>query len=105
MGETAERLSTAAGRKIIYQEQTPHEARATHTTSGMDKFEAESRRLTGGGIDDYTIEVWVTHFLQVATGELATVSDTVPVLAGHRAQSLAEYLDKHPKSYRHLLKS
>lgn len=103
MAETAERLSYATGREIIYQAQTPHEARATHTTSGMDKFEAESQRLTGSGIDDYGVEVWVTHFLQIATGELATVSDTVPRLTGHPAQSLAEYLDKHPESYQHLL--
>ena len=104
MVETAERLSHATGRKITYQAQTPHEARTTHTTSGMDKFEAEQIRLTGSGLDDYAVEVWVTHFLQIATGELATVSDTVPRLTGHPAQSLAEYLEKHPESYRHLLK-
>lgn len=104
MVETAERLSYATGRKITYQVQTPHEARTTHTTSGMDKFEAEQIRLTGSGLDDYAVEVWVTHFLQIATGELATVSDTVPRLTGHPAQSLAEYLEKHPESYRHLLK-
>ncbi len=104
MLETAERLSYATGRKITYQAQTPHEARTRHTTSGMDKFEAEQIRLTGSGLDDYGVEVWVTHFLQIATGELATVSDAVPKLAGHPAQSLAEYLEKHPESYQHLLK-
>ncbi|MBA7623818.1 Quinone oxidoreductase 2 [subsurface metagenome] len=103
MVETAERLSYATGRNITYQVQTPHEARTTHTTSGMDKFEAEEIRLTGSGLDDYAVEVWVTHFLQIATGELATVSDTVPRLTGHPAQSLAEYLEKHPESYQHLL--
>ncbi|HEY54994.1 MAG TPA: SDR family oxidoreductase [Dehalococcoidia bacterium] len=105
MVETAERLSYATGRKITYQAQTPHQARTTHTTSGLDKFEAEQIRLTGSGLDDYGVEVWVSHFLQIATGELDTVSDTVPKLAGHLAQSLAEYLEKHPESYRHLLAS
>jgi NAD(P)H dehydrogenase (quinone) len=104
MVETAERLSYATGREITYQAQTPHEARTTHTTSGMDKFEAEQIRLTGSGLDDYAVEVWVSHFLQIATGELATVSDTVPKLTGHPAQSLADYLEKHPESYQHLLK-
>ncbi len=105
MAETAERLSFVTGRKITYQAQTPEEARTTRTTSGMDKFEAESRRLTGRGIDDYAVDVWVTHFLQIATGEVATVSTTVPSLTGHQAQSFADFLEKHPESYRHLLLS
>ena len=105
MTETAACLSAAAGREITYQAQTPHEARATHATSGLDKFEAEQRALTGRGLDDYGVEVWVTHFLQIATGELATVSDAVPRLTGHPAQSLAGYLAEHPESYRHLVQS
>ena len=103
MAETAERLSYATGRTISYQAQTPHEARATHTTSGLDKFEAERRSLTGSGLNEYEVEVWITHYLQIATGELATVSDAVPRLTGHPAQSLADYLDRHPERYRHLL--
>jgi NAD(P)H dehydrogenase (quinone) len=49
------------------------------------------------------VEVFVTHFLQISNGELATVSNTVPELTGHPAQSLKEYLRQHPESYRHLL--
>jgi NAD(P)H dehydrogenase (quinone) len=101
--ETAEKLSFATGRKITYQAQTPPEARMTRSTSGMDKYEAERRDRTGRGLDDYDVEVFVTHYLQIATGELARVSDTVPRLTGHRAQSLSEYLQKHPESYQHLL--
>ncbi len=103
LAETAEILSSATGRKIAYQAQTPHEARMTRATSGMDKYEAERRAKTGSGLSDYDVEVFVTHFLQIATGELANVSDTVPRLTGHRAQSLAEYLKQHPESYQHLL--
>jgi NAD(P)H dehydrogenase (quinone) len=103
LDETAEKLSFATGRKISYQPQTPHEARLTRTTSGLDKFEAERRAKTGHGLNEYDVEVFVTHFLQIATGELAAVSDTVPRLTGRRAQSLTEYLQKHPESYRHLL--
>jgi NAD(P)H dehydrogenase (quinone) len=103
MAETAERLSFATGRKITYQAQTPHEARTTRTTSGMDKFEAERRAATGSGLNDYDVEMFVTHFMQIATGELSTVSDTVPRLTGHKAESLSEYLEKHPESYQHLI--
>ncbi len=103
MDETAERLSAVLRRKIVYQPQTPEESRATRSTSRLEKFEAERRMLTGNGLDDYEVEVFVTHFLQIAMGDLSKVSDTVPALAGHPAQSLMEYLQRHPESYRHLL--
>ena len=103
MAETAGILSAAVKRKIVYKAQTPHEARTTRTTSRLEKFEAERRIWTGHGLDDYEVDVFVTHFLQIAAGDLAEVSDTVPKLAGHPAQSLEEYLRQHPESYRHLL--
>jgi NAD(P)H dehydrogenase (quinone) len=103
MAETAEQLSVVVGRKIVYQSQTPREARSTRSTSRLEKFDAERRRLTGHCLDDYEVEVFVTHFLQIATGELAEVSDAVPALTGHPAQTLMEYLRQNPESYRHLL--
>lgn len=104
MAETAEILSSAIGRKIVYKPQTPHEARTTRTTSRLEKFEAERRMLTGHGLDEYEVEVFVTHFLQIANGDLDEVSDTVPKLTGHPAQSLSDYLQQHPESYQHLLR-
>lgn len=103
LAETAEQLSLVTGRKIYYQAQTPHETRALRNASRLDEWEANRRALTGGGITDYEVEVWVSHYLQMATGEAAIVSDTVPRLTGHQAQTLAEYLHKRPESYRHLL--
>jgi len=103
MAETAEILSAAVERKIVYHPQTPEEARATRTTSRLEKFEAERLMLTGKGLDDYEVEVFVTHFMQIAAGDLSGVSDTVPKLTGHPAQSLAKYLQQHPESYGHLL--
>jgi NAD(P)H dehydrogenase (quinone) len=103
MVETAERLSFATGRRITYQMQTPHEARTLRTTSRLDRFEAERCAVTGSGLSDYEVEVMVTHFMQIAVGELANVSDTVPRLTGHRAQSLADFLQQNPESYRYLL--
>jgi NAD(P)H dehydrogenase (quinone) len=103
MEETARIVSAAVKRKIVYQVQTAQEARETRQTSRLEKFEAERRQLTGHGLDDYEVEVFVTHFLQIAMGDLARVSDTVSALTGHAAQSLEEYLCTHPESYRHLL--
>ena len=103
MTEVAERLSTVTGRKISYQAQTPHEARVSRSTSGLDKFEAERKAAIGSGLSDWEVNMFVTHFMQIATGELATISDTVPRLTGHPAQSLADYLQTHPESYQHLL--
>jgi NAD(P)H dehydrogenase (quinone) len=103
MTETAERLSAVVGRKIVYRSQTPQEARSTRSTSRLAEYEAERRMWTGHGLDDYEVEVFVTHFLQIANGELAAVSNTVPELTGHSAQSLTGYLERHPESYRHLL--
>ncbi len=105
MTETAERLAAVLGRSIAYQAQTPEEARATRSTSRLEKYEAERRSLTGHGLDDYEVEVFVTHFLQIAHGNLAGVSDAVPELTGHPAQSLEEYLQSHPESYRHLMRT
>jgi NAD(P)H dehydrogenase (quinone) len=103
MDETAQKLSLAIGRTIVYEPQTPLQARSTRSTSRMEKFEAERRMLTGHGLDAYEVEVFVTHFLQIAAGDLEQVSDAVPVLTGHAAQSLEEYLARHPESYRHLI--
>jgi NAD(P)H dehydrogenase (quinone) len=103
MADTARCLSAVTGRNITYQSQTPHEARSTRATSRLEKYEAERRQLTGSGLDDYEVEVFVTHFSQIATGELSIVSRAVPDLTGHPAQSLPEYLDRHPESWQHLL--
>lgn len=105
MAETAGILSTAVKRKIVYQAQTPQEARTTRSTSRLEKYETERRILTGRGLDDYEVEVFVTHFLQIANGELAEVSHAVPELTGRPAKSLAQYLQQHPESCRHLLRS
>ena len=103
LAETAERLSAVTGRKITYQAQTPHEARTLRNSSRLDEWEANRQAVTGHGITDHEVEVWISHYLQMATGEAAIVSDTVSRLTGHKAISLAEYLDKHPESYQHLL--
>jgi NAD(P)H dehydrogenase (quinone) len=87
LDETAALLAEAAGRPVVYEEETLEEAR-------------ESRRPTGA--PDWEIEGWVTSYAAIAAGELEAVSDTVATIAGHPPQSLAAFLREHPESYRHL---
>lgn len=100
MAETAQLLSTALDRKIIYQAQTPPEARRTRTTSRLAEVEARRRELTGVGLTDYEMEVWITHYLQIATGEVSIASEAVPLLCGRPAETLAGYLEKHSEACR-----
>jgi NAD(P)H dehydrogenase (quinone) len=104
MGETAERLSAVIGRKISYQAQTPHEARVCRNMSRMIDHEVTRQTATGRGITEPELEGWISHYLQIATGEAGPVSDSVLRLTGHPAQSLADYLEKHPESYKHFLR-
>jgi uncharacterized protein YbjT (DUF2867 family) len=98
MAETAERLTAALGRRITYEAQTPEEARTTRTMSRMEEMEASRKARTGQGLTDEEVEIWISHYLQIATGEVAKVSDAVPMLCGRPAESLAQYLEKHPVS-------
>jgi NAD(P)H dehydrogenase (quinone) len=102
MAETAAKIAEASGETVQYIAQTPEEARTLHNSSGMENFEAERRRLTGHGLDDYEVEIWVTHYLQIAAGALKTVSANVPQIAGYQAQTLEDYLHHHPESYSHI---
>jgi len=103
MQETAELLSAVIGRKITYLAQTPPEARAGRNMSRMIDHELTRRSRIGKGITEIELEGWISHYLEIATGEAGVVSDAVPRLTGHRAQSLSEYLQSHPESYAHLL--
>jgi NAD(P)H dehydrogenase (quinone) len=104
MEETAEQLSAVIGRNISYQAQTPHEARIVRNMSRMTDHEVLRQSTTGTGITDVELEGWISHYLQIATGEAGPVSDSVPRLTSHPAQSLADYLEKHPESYNSFLK-
>ena len=96
MAETAERLSAALGRRISYEPQSPHEARATRATSRMEEMEAVRLAHTGEGLTEEEVEIWISHYVQVATGEASHVSDAVPTLCGRPATSLAQFLWEHP---------
>ncbi|WHM38398.1 NAD(P)H-binding protein [Streptomyces sp. BPTC-684] len=88
LADVAAELSRVAGREITYLPETREEAFASRAGYGAEEWE-----VTG----------WVSSYEAIAAGEMATVADTVPRLAGHGAQSFAEYLDAHPRAYRHLM--
>jgi NAD(P)H dehydrogenase (quinone) len=81
-------FARASGRAISYVEETPEEAWA-------------SRR--GYNAPDWQVEAWVGTYLMLAAGDMDVVTDTVPRLTGHPAQSLPAYLAEHPEDYAGLL--
>ena len=87
LDEAAALLSQAAGREVVYEEETLEEARESRRPSGHPEWE---------------IEGWVTSYAAIATGVLERVSDTVERITGRPARSLADFLREHPESYRHL---
>jgi NAD(P)H dehydrogenase (quinone) len=87
MTEAAAVLAEITGLPAEYRGQTVEEAWATRRPSGHP---------------DWEIEGWVTSYLAIAAGELATVSDVVPRLTGHPARTVAEHLRAHPEDWAHL---
>jgi uncharacterized protein YbjT (DUF2867 family) len=87
MTDAAAVLTEITGRPVAYHDQTVEEAWATRRPSGHP---------------DWEIEGWVTSYLAIAAGELATVTDVVPTLTGHPARTVAEHLRAHPEDWAHL---
>ena len=85
--EAAAVLTEVTGRPTEFRDQTVEEAWATRRPSGHA---------------DWEIEGWVTSYLAIAAGELASVTDVVPTLTGHPALSVAEHLRRHPEDWAHL---
>ena len=86
--EVAEELSQVTGRSITYYAETLEEAYESRAIYGAPAFEVEG---------------WVTSYAAIAAGEMDVVSDTVSKLTGHPPMTLADFLRRHPESYRHLL--
>jgi uncharacterized protein YbjT (DUF2867 family) len=87
MADAAAVLAEVTGLPAEYRDQTVEEAWATRRPSGHP---------------DWEIEGWVTSYLAIAAGELATVTDVVPRLTGHPARTVAEHLRAHPEDWAHL---
>jgi uncharacterized protein YbjT (DUF2867 family) len=87
MGDAAAVLSEITGRPTEYREETIEQAWASRRPSGHP---------------DWEIEGWVTSYVAIAEGELASVTDVVPTLTGHPALTVAEHLRRHPEDWAHL---
>jgi ABC-type thiamine transport system substrate-binding protein len=74
------------GRTISFYSETMAEAWESRARYGAPEFEG-----------------WITSYRAIAKGEMGPASDIVSELAGHPAQTLSEYLQRHPESYRHLV--
>ena len=88
LSQAAKELSRITGRSISYQAETLEEAYDSRKDYGAPEWEVEG---------------WVTSYRAIATGELDVVSGAVGELTGHPPMSLADFLGRHPESYRHLL--
>jgi uncharacterized protein YbjT (DUF2867 family) len=85
--QAADLLTELTGRPVRYVSETLREAYRSRQQYGAPEWEVEG---------------WVTSYSAIATGELAQVSDDVPVLTGHPATSLRVLLTAHPELYAHL---
>jgi uncharacterized protein YbjT (DUF2867 family) len=88
LAECAEQLSQATGRAISFHDETMAEAWESRAKYGAPEFEVEG---------------WITSYLAIASGEMGPAGNTVLQRTGHPAQTLHEYLERHPESYQHLL--
>ncbi len=84
--DAAEELSAATGRQFTYHAETVEEAYSSRSSYGAP---------------DWMVEGWVTSYM--ANGDLDVVSDAVLKLTGHAHMTFAEFLSRHPESYRHLV--
>jgi NAD(P)H dehydrogenase (quinone) len=87
LAEAAAVLTEVTGIPAEYRDETVEEAWASRRPSGHP---------------DWEIEGWVTSYLAIAAGELATVTDVVPTVTGHPALTVAEHLRAHPEDWAHL---
>jgi NAD(P)H dehydrogenase (quinone) len=86
--EAAEELSRATERQITYHAETVEEAYSSRSSYGAP---------------DWEVEGWVTSYPAIANGELDVVGDAVLRVTGHAPMTFAEFLSRHPESYRHLV--
>jgi len=87
LAEVADQLAELSGKPITYKDETLTEARASRASYGAP---------------DWQVEAWISTYTAIATGELATISDTVARLAGHEPTTLAEYVRAHPDCLDHV---
>lgn len=88
LAEAVDRLSPFVGRRIRYVAESEEDAYVSRSV-----YRAP----------DWEVQGWVTSYLAIAAGEMATVGDAVERLTGHPARTIEDFLETHPDSYRHLI--
>jgi NAD(P)H dehydrogenase (quinone) len=83
LDEAGQLLTERTGRAISYVQETREEAFASRAHYGAPQW---------------AVEGWVSSYEAIATGELATVSDTVESVLGRPPVSLTQYLKDNPSS-------
>jgi NAD(P)H dehydrogenase (quinone) len=83
LAEAAAEMSRASGRRIVFQDQTLDEARASRAVYGAPEWE---------------VDAWISSYVAIANGELERVSDDVEKLTGEPPTALRDYLAAHPLS-------
>ena len=109
MGETRVPVPAAPGQpaREDYAYERHGVANLFPSAGGRNEETLEEARASRAptGAPDWEIDGWVTSYLAIATGEMDVLSDTVPRLTGHEAQTLEEFLERHPESYAHLVEA
>jgi uncharacterized protein YbjT (DUF2867 family) len=85
--EVAEELSRASGRDVRYHAETMDEA---------------YRSREHYGAPPWMVDGWVTSYAAAATGELDIVTNDIERLAGHPAQTFAQFLERNPGAVEHV---
>lgn len=83
LDEAARILTERTGRAISYVPETREEAFASRAHYGAPHW---------------AVEGWVSSYEAIATGELASVSDTVEAVLGRPPVSLTQYLNENPSA-------
>jgi uncharacterized protein YbjT (DUF2867 family) len=82
--DVATLLSQVSGRTVTYEPETVQEAYASRASYGAAAWQ---------------LDAWVSTYLAIAHGELATVTDAVPRLTGHPATALVDLLRRQASAY------
>lgn len=84
LDEVAVILTAEQGRSVRYRPETVAEAYASRTSYGAP---------------DWQVQAWVSTYTAIAAGELATVTDDVPLLTGRPGTTLVELLRRNGSAY------
>jgi uncharacterized protein YbjT (DUF2867 family) len=93
-GPEAQSLSELAA---VMREVTGHDVR--YVSESLEEAYASRAHY---GAPEWEVEGWVSTYTAIAAGELDLVSEAVADITGHPPVGVADWLRRHPESYRHL---